>query len=323
LITAEVIVAKRVEENIYGIDVSKDELVIFCWQTAQLKRLANEVTAIQTWLKSLNGMASMAIEATSDYHLTVIDQAYARGHTVYLVNGRQLAHYREAVNLRHKSDPDDAGLLARFLAHEGAQLRPFAPHSCQAQELWQFIKRRALVVETRKQLQQSLAGTAVGCQALMTQIRALLLRIDRRIRALIRQLGWDDDYRRCLGIPGVGPVNGAALVCAYHRGAFAGSDDFVAYLGLDIKRRRSGRFKGQEKLSKRGESELRRLLYCAAIPARSYAPFARFHHAQLDKGLAKTAANMILGRKIARIAFSLMVKQQTFKKPQIADCQSP
>jgi transposase len=311
-------VAKRVDERIFGIDVSKDELVIFCWQTEQLQRLPNEAAAIRAWLKSLNGAASMAIEATSDYHLTVLDQAHVLGHTVYLVNGRQLAHYREAVNLRHKSDPDDAWLLARFLAHEGAQLRPFAPHSRQAQELWQFIKRRAVVVKTRKQLQQSLTGTAIGCQALMTQMHALLLRIERRIRELIRKLGWSDDYRRCLSIPGVGPVNGAALVCAYHRGAFAGSDDFIAYLGLDIKRRRSGRFKGQEKLSKRGESELRRLLYCTAKPARSYAPFKRFYQAQLDKGLSKTAANMILGRKIARIAFSLMVKQQTFKKQEIA-----
>ena len=312
--------AKRVDERIFGIDVCKEELVIFCWQTEKLERLPNEAATIQAWLKSLNGAASMAIEATSDYHLAVIDQAYALGHTVYLVNGRQLAHYREAVNLRHKSDPDDAWLLARFLAHEGAQLRPFAPHSRKAQELWQFIKRRAVVVETRKQLQQSLTGTAVGYQALMTQMHALLLRIERRIRELIRKLGWNDDYQRCRTIPGVGPVNGAALVCAYHRGAFAGSDDFIAYLGLDIKRRRSGRFKGQEKLSKRGESELRRLLYCAAKPARSYAPFARYYQAQLEKGFSKTAANMILGRKIARIAFSLLAKQQIFKKQEIAYC---
>lgn len=310
--------AKRVEERTFGIDVSKDELVIFCWQTEELHRLSNEAQAIQAWLKSLNGPVSMAIEATSDYHLTVVDQAHALGHTVYLVNGRQLAHYREAVNRRHKSDPDDAWLLARFLAHEGAQLRPFAPHSRKAQELWQFIKRRAVVVETRKQLQQSLAGTALGCQALMRQMQALLLRIEKRIRELICKLGWHDEYRRCRTIPGVGPVNGAALVCAYHRGAFAGSDDFIAYLGLDIKRRRSGHFKGQEKLSKRGEPELRRLLYCAAKPARSYAPFERYYQAQLEKGLSKTAANIILGRKIARIAFSLMVKQQTFQKQEIS-----
>ena len=315
--------ANRVEERIFGIDVSKDELVIFCWQTDELQRLPNEVAAIRAWLKSLPGPACMAIEATSDYHLGVIDQAHARGHTVYLVNGRQLAHYREVVNLRHKSDPDDAWLLARFLAHEGAQLRPFAPHSRKAQELWQFIKRRAVVVKARQQLQQSLAGTAVGCQGLMTQMHVLLQRIERRIRELIRTLGWNDDYQRCCSIPGVGPVNGAALVCAYHRGAFAGGDDFIAYLGLDIKRRRSGLCKGKEKLSKRGESELRRLLYCAAKPARSYAPFDRYYQAQLEKGLSKTAANMILGRKIARIAFSLLAKQQTFKKQEIAYSSSP
>jgi len=316
-------VAKRVMEVTLGIDVSKDELVIFCWESATLVRLANEANTIRAWLRTLTGPVRIAIEPTSSYHCTVIELAHALEHTVYLVNPRQLVHYREAVNLRHKSDPDDAWLLARFLVTEGTQLRPFTPPGRKAQELWQFIKRRAVLVESRKQLQQSLAGVALGHRALLTQLQAVLLRIDQRIRALIQALGWNDDYRRCLSIPGIGPVNAAALVCAFNRGAFPGGDAFIAYLGLDIKRRESGHFKGKRKLSKRGEPELRRLLYCTAHPARCYAPFDRYYQAQLDKGLSKTAANIILGRKIARIAFSLLTHKQTFKKQEIAYSQAP
>jgi len=316
-------VAKAVCEIIFGIDVAKHELVVYRWDTAEYLTLKNDAAAIGAWLKSLSDPVRLAVEPTSNYHLTLIELAHTAGVSVYLVNPRQLAHYREAVDLRHKSDPDDAWLLARFLLNEGQQLRPFAPRSRQAQALWQLIKRRAVVVESRQQLQQSLAEMQLAHRALMTQFKTLLARIDQRIQALIAELGWQQDYRRCQSIPGIGPLNAAALVCAYHRGAFAGSDPFIAYLGLDIRRRESGRFRGQRKLTKRGDAELRRLLFCATQPARCHARFDRYYQAQLDKGLSKIAAKIILARKLARIAFTLISKQQLFNKSEIAYSQSP
>ena len=61
-----------------------------------------------------------------------------------------------------------------------------------------------------------------------------------------------------LSIPGIGSGNASALVVAYHRGSFAGSDAFISYLGLDVRIRESGYFRGKRKLTKRGEPELRR-----------------------------------------------------------------
>ena len=88
-------------------------------------------------------------------------------------------------------------------------------------------------------------------------------------------------------MPGIGKLNAAALVTVFHRGAFAGADAFVSFIGLDICVRESGKFKGKRKLSKRGEAEIRRLLYCATQGARSYQPFDDFYQKQLDKGHQK------------------------------------
>ena len=87
---------------------------------------------------------------------------------------------------------------------------------------------------------------------------------------MVRELGWWADYQRCLSIPGIGPINAVALTAAYHRAEFTNADAFIAFLGLDVRIRDSGTFKGKRKLTKKGESELRRLLYCAAKPARSH-----------------------------------------------------
>jgi len=312
--TAEIIVTNLPSQITLGIDVSKGELVSFCWESEERAEITNQPQAINTWLKSLMGPVRIAIEPTSSYHLEFIDQAHALGFDVYVVNARQLRHYREAVNLRNKTDADDAWLLARYLTHEVGELRRYTPLKGQARTLWTLIKRRAVVVEARKSLQQSLAEVKLAHTALLTQFKAVLARIDLRIKALIKELGWSEAYRHCLSIPGVGPLNAAALVCAFHRGIFAGSDAFIAFIGMDVRVRESGTYKGKRRLTKRGESEIRRLLYCATQPARCEPRFDKYYLSQLDKGLSKTAAKVILARKIARIAFALMTKKQSFKK---------
>ena len=308
--------AKRVEKITLGIDVAKDTGVVHVWETTQTRDVPNQSEAIVAYLKSLQGPVRIAIESTSNYHRRWVELALARGFEVYLINPRQLAHYREVVNQRNKTDPADAWLLARFLAHEAEQLRPCQPQDAHAQALWALLKRRAKVVEARKQLQLSFREIQLSAQALFTQFARLLARIDQRIQRAIQTLGWNDDYQRCLTVPGIGPLNAAALVATYHRGVFASSDAFVAFIGIDVRRRESGGYKGKRKLTKRGEAEIRRLLYCATQPAASYPPFKAYYQQQIDKGLSKIAAKVILARKLARIAFALMRNQTLFIKTQ-------
>lgn len=308
--------AKPVIQITLGIDVSKDELVVCDWSEPDaVITLSNESKAIGSWLQSLQGPVRIALEPTSTYHLACVEVALELGIEVYLVSPQQLVHYREAVGVRNKTDPDDAYLLARYLAREADQLRRFNPRSRQEQRLWMLIKRRGSLVQTRQQLQQSLDG--VPAKGLFREIGCVIERLERRMRTLIQELGWWADYQRCRSIPGIGPVNAIALTAAYHRGAFAKADAFIAYLGLDIRTRESGTFKGKSKLTKKGESELRRLLYCAAKPARSHPRFEAFYQHSLGKGLSRTAANVSLARKLARIAFSLIRNQQNFERTHL------
>jgi transposase len=310
----ETIVANHVTKITLGIDVAKDQHVTYNWQTGKTIELRNQSSNIRTWLKTFHGPVRIAIESTSNYHLTLVDEALALGYEVYLVNPRQLVHYREAVNVRNKTDPLDAWLLARYLEHEADHLSPFQPRDPRAQQLWGLVLRRATVVKSRQQLKQSFAEVGVSIRGVLSQFKDLLARIDRQILTLIRELGWWPDYQHCLSIPGIGQSNASALVVAYHRGAFSGSDAFISYLGLDVRIRDSGCFKGKRKLTKRGEPELRRLLFCASYPARHYHRFAEYYQRQLDKGLSKIAARMVLARKLARIAFTLMRNEEIFMK---------
>jgi transposase len=83
----------------------------------------------------------------------------------------------------------------------------------------------------------------------------------------------------------------------------------VAYLGLDVRAKDSGKFRGQRKLTKHGDGEYRRLLYCAAVTAcRMPGYFSARYQGLLARGLATTAAHVVIARKLAIIGFNLLRK---------------
>jgi transposase len=155
-------VAELTTPFILGVDVSKQQLHVFDWVSQRHFCLDNDAETIRRFLRSLRGPVRLAVEPTSTYHLTLVEEAHALGCEVFLVNQRQLRHYRDAIGARNKTDPDDAWLLARYLAHEAEQLRPYRPLSGKAQQLWALLKRRALLVSTQTQLRQSLADVNVA-----------------------------------------------------------------------------------------------------------------------------------------------------------------
>ena len=124
--------------------------------------------------------------------------------------------------------------------------------------------------------------------------------------------GYKADYKRCLAVPGIGHVNAAALVTMYHRGVFPKSDSFIAFMGLDVRVRESGYYKGKRKLSKKGSPEMRRLLFNAARAGAKTKQWNPYYLAMRARGHSTTATAVALSRKIARLAFALMRDQSEY-----------
>ncbi len=307
--------AQAVNRLIVGIDVAKDTLDIHEWCSGVHCTIANTPAAITAWLKDYSVGLEIALEPTNHYHQCVAEMAHAAGHAVYCVDPYRLSHYRESVGQRAKVDRTDARLLARYLHQEVKHTRRWQPLDVRATRLWQLLKRRATLVKTRTQLRQSLCGIDVAGEeiaALVAQCSVTVRALERHLELTARQLGWTEAVRCCQALPGVGPLTAVALVAAYHRGVFRNVDAFIAYLGMDVRVRDSGTFRGQRKLSKRGEGELRRLLYNAAMAARRNPLWEPYYAALTQRGLSTTAALVALGRKLARVCFALLRHNATF-----------
>lgn len=301
--------AMQVEPSWVGVDVSKDTLAVCEQADAGCRQVTNAPGAIRAWLRELPAGSAIAAEATSHYHEALVDRAHRMGHRVYLIDGLRLNRYRDSIGGRAKTDASDAALLRRYLSREHADLRPWSPPPKPYRRLMLLLRRRERLMCHRSGVLQSLAhvsGMQRQARALRARFDQVLAQIDRQLIDLIRQAGWQRLCRRCQQVEGIGTLNAIALVTAFHRGNFASSDAFVAFAGLDVRVRDSGRFSGRRKLSKKGHGELRRLLYMAAMTARRSDTWKGYYQRMINRGMASTQALNALARKLMRVVFALL-----------------
>lgn len=306
-----------------GIDVSKATLDIAVEGQSGSVQIGNTGTAIRHWLKQLPECCSVGVESTGSYHQVVVRQLIAAGHTVYLLNTRDLSHYARALGRRAKTDHLDAQLIARYLAHEHTQLHPYQLPTALQAELDSLVQRRHVAVTTQVTLRQSFTALTTLPRALARTLRALtalINELDQRMQTLIAkdpQLA--PIVKNLTSVVGFGPLLSSTMANAITRHPFKHADAFIAFIGYDPRVRDSGQQRGRRYLSKRGSAELRRLLYVAAMSASKTKLWRPFYERYRARGLSSTAALVILARKLARIAFSMVKYGSTFR-PELIEC---
>lgn len=307
--------AMQAGKLIVGADVAKAELVIHHDGCDDIIRLKNSKPEIKRWLKHQPLNTAIAVEATNIYHLDLVELAYGAGLQVYVIDGFQLSNYRKSVGGRVKTDPSDARLLSRFLKNEGDDLRPWSPPPAVYGKLQSLLRRRAALVSARTAMTQSWANEGLLKAAFATFVKSierLDLLIQKKIKEVLREAGLHEQVARCQAVEGIGFLTATALVMAFVRGEFKSSDSYIAFLGMDLRVSDSGQKTGRRRLTKRGCSEIRRLLHNAAMAASKSAAWKGTYEQHRSNGKATTQALVILARKLARVAFALMKNQDEY-----------
>jgi transposase len=97
-------------------------------------------------------------------------------------------------------------------------------------------------------------------------------------------------------------------------------DQAVAYAGLDIQVKQSGKWKGQAKLSKRGSGRLRRILYLAAARCTRLegSAFGAYYHRLVARGMRKREALIAVMRKMLIVAVHLLKTKEEYDPSKVA-----
>lgn len=294
-----------------GIDVSKESLSVCCWDSSQGRvqgawQLPNCEEGVRRLLEQTCPQEPWALEPTGRYSELVARMGIAHGRQVLLAPPRAAKQFLASLRPRAKTDRLDAQGLAHYAA--SVNLKPFALKDEAMETLWQLLG-------ARKSLAISLAGFRQQVQALpraRPQLKAAAAALQQQIRVLDRKIAHlarqEPAAVRLQKVPGIGPVTAAALVVRLKTTQFASYDQFVAYMGLDLRVCDSGERRGRRVLSRHGDAELRRLLYlCAQASVRAKgSPFAQQYERERAKGLASTQALCAVARKMAKVAWAMV-----------------
>ena len=300
-----------------GVDVSKDTVVVACAQGSfRARSVPNRRRELRSWLQSLPAGSRIGVESTGEYHELLAQLACARGLTVFVLNPRDLRHYARAVGLRAKTDRVDAQLIARYVANEHTKLIAWIAPSAEQRQIQRLLARRAQISRSRAALCQSLRGDralAMQLRALKRQFDAVFVKLDAKLAKLVAASPQrQSSYARITTIHGFGPLLGAYLSTLFERIDFRNANAFIAFTGYDPRPNDSGLKIGRRRLTKHGPAELRRLLFLAAMNyAKTKHGRALYEHYR-QRGLATTAALVVIARKLARIAYALHKHGTTF-----------
>ena len=196
------------------------------------------------------------------------------------------------------------------------------------QEAWDLVGRKVNKKAWLQQIYNSAAnsiGLPVAEESLEVQTFRLQL---QRFQQLIQQrdaladqahqvLSGRPDYQALRSLPGIGPVLALTILAeAGDLRRFPHHRQFLKYCGLDLAKCQSGQYKGQERLSKRGNARLRFAFWFAATVAvrmreNSFRDkYERYIQNDPTNADRKRKALTAVAAKMARVAHGL-VKHQT------------
>jgi transposase len=318
-----------------GLDVSRDTLDACLLQGKNKplhQQFANDEAGfvlLLGWTHSQapGATAHFCLEATGSYSTGVALHLAQHEQRVSVVNPARIRFFGLCQRQGNKTDKADAHLIALFCQREAPVLwRAAAP---EVQVLLSLVRRLHALGELVTQEQNRLAAPAQPQpQVVVDSLRRVLeflheerKNVQRQIRAHIKaheQLA--RDAKLLQSIPGIGEKTAWDVLAELPDiTLFDSAQSVAAYAGLAPREHRSGTsVRKQTRLSKQGNSRLRRAFYFPAVTGLTWNPLIKSFYTRLreaGKGkmvaLAACMRNACM-RKMAMIVYGVLKHQKPF-----------
>ena len=255
-----------------GIDVAKDELVIFYDGSQEIVSIKNEQSAISALIENWQSFAALeriVIEASGGYETLAVALIAQTGLPVCLVNPKRVRDFAKSSGTLAKTDRLDAQVLATFAA---ALKPPFYRLGETAQiELAELIRRRRQLVEMKASEQTRLKRAVHSVQPSIRRHLAWpaaeLSDIDRDLE---RKIAENTDLQKrdqlLQSVPGIGRVVSATLLAELPELGSSSNKQLASLVGLAPFACESGRWRGRRQI-RGGRRQVRKALYQATVAA--------------------------------------------------------
>jgi transposase len=308
-----------------GIDIAKAKfdvalLINDKFKCGEFKNELDGFLTLNEWLKKyeLSGLRA-CMEATGAYSEALATYLHSQEIPVSVVNPAQIKRFAGCKLVRTKTDKADAQLIAEFCMT--MKPRTWEPKSSCIRELQQWV-RRLEDLQSMRQQDYNRQGTAF-LSSIQESIKMSLDFFDQQIeytKSKIREIILSDEelsekQKLLETIPGVGDATISQVL-----GFFGSPEDFQsakqvgAFLGLNPQQHQSGTSVNKStRISKVGDSTLRKSLYMPALAAIKYNPVIRdFYNSLVSRGKPKKSAVVACMRKLVHIIYGVLKNEAPF-----------
>lgn len=258
-----------------GIDVAKAKVdVAILWNMTETKskqfknQTEDDMKELVAWLKENNVSKDIPIivESTGSYHWLSCLLLSEAGFCVHLINPLITKRYERSSIRGAKSDTVDAKRLAEIGIIE--KNLPLFFDSRESLSAKKYHSLYAKIQKVKQQLERSYkdafeSAESIGISLNIDSIKDCLRQIEETLQ-ILRKIIEDNisqTAKELAEIKGISKFQASVLCNAVEGRIFDNKNQLIAFFGLDIQVKQSGTWKGKEKLSKRGNSFYRMILF--------------------------------------------------------------
>lgn len=325
-------------KNSVGIDISKKSMdvcisVIDNQQEVIIKGsrvFDNTKSGIRNLIEWINKRRepnlslTFTMEATGVYYERLVLKLYELGYSVCVVLPNKAKKYKESIGYKSKNDKIDARGLSKMGAEQ--KLKAWIPFSKNIYKLrtltrhYENLQKQRTILLNRKESQQY---SRESNSIVLNQISQMLDLINEQIdsikeaikQAINQDLKLKEKVEKIEIIKGLGIITIAAVIAETNGFyLFKNQRQLVSYSGYDIIENQSGNRVGKTRISKKGNSHIRRAMHMPALNMVRYeqAGFKQLYERIYKKKNLKMKAYTAVQRKLLILIYTLWKNNEKY-----------
>jgi transposase len=264
------------------------------------------------------------VEATGVYYEQLAWFLHNKNYSVSVVVPNKAKKYKEALGLKSKNDRIDAKGLAQMACEQNNTIwKPLTSNIYLLRLITrqiQSVSQQATVLKNQLHALQYGMYRDKAIEKMYTRQLTLVKKDKESLRLRVEQIVENDEilkkkFENICKIKGIGLQN-LAVIVAETNGftAFENIAQLVSYAGYDVVENQSGKRSGKTKISKKGNSHIRRCLHFPAFNMIKYevAPFKNLYERVFEKSKIKMKAYTAVQKKLLEFIFILWKKDEAF-----------
>lgn len=281
-------------------------------------------TWIAKWHKDQTTPLVICMEATGIYHENCALFLFEKNFKISIVLPNKAKKYLEYLGLKSKNDSIDARGLSQMGAEQCLEL--WQPLGKYYYELRHYTRQHQNIQELKSVINNQLHALELGMyrtESVIEQLKSTLALFDLQLKELDKNMKLhiksNEDIQRktknILAMKGLGTLT-LATILAETNGfeLFKNYKQLVSYAGYDVVESQSGTRVGKTKISKKGNSRIRRALHMPSLVVIQCEekPFLDLYNRTFEKHGIKMKSYVAIQKKILIMVYHLWQKEEAY-----------